>query len=100
MCIIQNIFGETALQHCACHGLQEGVQLLLVHGADVSLTDRHGHNAVYYAQKNGYDKIVCMLQTYNTIEKIRMEEDERRRVTTLLKEKRGALTSSWSESRE
>ncbi|KAJ0395065.1 hypothetical protein P43SY_011453 [Pythium insidiosum] len=93
----QNAFGETALQHCARLGLEACVRLLLKHGADPNTVDRTGRSAVQYAREQSFQGIVDLLLNHGIIENTRQREEERRRQFRLLREKRGALSSEWSE---
>ncbi|KAF1334924.1 Ankyrin repeat domain-containing protein 1, partial [Globisporangium splendens] len=93
----QNEFGETALHFCARLGLEDCVKLLLTRHADVHTRDRHGKNAIQYAQEHNRDTLYRILLHYDVIERTKAREDERKKYETLLKQGRGALTANWSQ---
>ena len=39
--------------------IEEVTQILLKYGADIAIRDKHGHNALFYAEKN--EKITQMI---------------------------------------
>ncbi|DAZ97988.1 TPA: hypothetical protein N0F65_005146 [Lagenidium giganteum] len=94
----QNLFGESALQFCALHGLEDCVKLLIEHDADVNAVDRQGRNSVAIAQELNYDQLYRLLLNHQTIQRVRKKEHERRRDVLLLRQKRGTLTADWTES--
>jgi ankyrin repeat protein len=55
----KDYFQKTPLIHAVQNGNMEIIQLLVKHGAVVTIheRDRDGHTALYYARKNDYTKI-------------------------------------------
>ncbi|KAG6597963.1 Ankyrin repeat domain-containing protein 1 [Phytophthora cinnamomi] len=96
----QNAFGETALQFCARHGLYDCAKLLMKNGADAFIHDRKGISAVQYARDHSYESLHQLLLHYNTIERVRASEKERHETFTLLNQRRGVLTATWSQTPE
>ncbi|CAG8971151.1 hypothetical protein HYALB_00010126 [Hymenoscyphus albidus] len=54
----QNIAGNTALHWAALNGHLESVKVLLEQGADPTITNRRGHDAVYEAELNDKKEVV------------------------------------------
>jgi len=55
--------GFTALMTAAAEGQLEIVRLLLVHGADQTLTDKDGDTAESFARQNGHSSVIAMLES-------------------------------------
>jgi uncharacterized protein len=54
----QNQAGNTALHWAALNGHLEAVKVLLEHGADPTITNGRGHDAVYEAELNDKREVV------------------------------------------
>lgn len=97
---LQNAFGESALQLCVRLGLEDCAKLLLENGADVYACDRKGKHAIAYAQEHKFENLHRLLLNYKIIDQVKVREAQRRHSEALLGSKRGALTATWSSSRE
>lgn len=60
--VVDNDEHFTPLMHAAAEGNIQVVRILLEHGARKDLTDIDGDNALSFAQENGHDKIVAILE--------------------------------------
>lgn len=54
--------GQTALMGAVKGGHRKLVELLIAHGADLSLTDNKGHTALDYADENGQEELITYLR--------------------------------------
>jgi ankyrin repeat protein len=87
------------LQFSARFGLEECAKLLLLHGADPFVADRHGKSAAQYALEHKHDNLHRVLLNYATIERVRAQESEGAATGAILRKQRGLLSASWSQPR-
>ncbi len=59
--------GDFPLQTAAQGGHVRSVELLLRHGADVNLRDRHGRSALHYAARNGHARAATVLLAHGAL---------------------------------
>jgi hypothetical protein len=55
---------------------------------------------VQYAEESHYEGLHQLLLHYNTVERVRAREKKRQETAVLLNLKRGALSVTWSQTRE